>query len=505
MLRVLGCGVVSLALLAAVAAGACTRKNSEFCCTTADACARHGGDPEDKHPCSDPAAPYCDNEGQYGEGRTCIAPPGEPCGPDGQCDDPDTPICLEGLCVECGVAGDCPFSAPVCGALDHQCESCSDESECTGFADRPYCAAGACVGCRDGEDCRAESAPVCDAALGMCRGCLAGSECASEVCDWIGGGCVAEGDVLYVESGATGESCTREAPCGSLATAMEVGAAAGGETWIHMAAGDYQESVDVNGGSVRVVAEEGGNLRAGGIDQPVFMVRGGADLRISGLRIHDADGNGDGPGDGIYCTNSGGEPTVVLDRVVIEGNDDQGVDANSCKLTVSRSILRDNRRGGLALDSVDFDVTNNFILANGSGSAVSAGVLIDKNPPTAGRLEHNTIVGNVNPAGSPSGIKCVLVGSLLTFRNNIIYDNLGSDTQVDGDNCAHRYSVVGPDPVAGVENIQVAPSFSSDTDFHLVAGSSGIDSAEASDVSIDFDGQPRPGAAANDIGADELP
>jgi hypothetical protein len=503
MLRVLVCGVMSLAAAAVVAGAGCTRKNSEFCCTTADACARHGGDPEDKHPCSDPLKPYCDNEGQYGEGRTCIAPPGEPCGPDGECEDPDTPICLEGLCVECGDPGDCSFSAPVCGALDHQCESCTDESECTGFADRPYCAGGACVGCRDGGDCQAESAPVCDTAQGMCRGCRQGSECASDVCDWIGGGCVGEADVLYVASGAIGESCTREEPCGTVARAMEV--AAGGRNWIHLATGDYQETVDVNGGTVRVVAEQGANLRPGGIDAPVFRVSGAADLRISGLRIHDADGNGDGPGDGVYCTNSGGSPTVVLDQVVIERNDDQGVDANTCILTVTRSVLRDNRRGGLALDSVDFDITNNFILANGSGSAVSAGVLIDKNPPSAGRLEHNTIVGNINPSGSPSGIQCVLVGSLLTFRNNIIYDNLGSDTQVDGDNCEHRYSVVGPDPLTGVENIDVRPTFVSDTDFHLADGSSGVDKAEASDIAIDFDGQLRPGGTANDIGADELP
>ncbi len=487
-----------VALVAASLAGAgCTRRNGDFCCTTAEACGRHGGDPSAIQPCDDPDRPYCDNQG-----RTCIAPPGEPCGPDGECDDPATPYCFEGLCVECDGAEGCPFSAPVCGELDHQCQSCSEAAECSGFDGRPFCEDGACVGCRDGDDCAELSAPICDDSERTCRGCESGAECASAVCDVVDGGCVAEEDVLYVTTDGTGDMCTRDDPCDSISQA--IGVAAGRRNWILVAAGDYQESVSVAGESVRIVGD-GASLRPGGFDQPGIEVSGGANLRVSGLTIHDADGNGDGPGDGLYCTNSGGAPTVLLDQVVIEGNDDQGVDANNCNLTVARSILRDNRRGGISLDSVDFDINNNFIVANGSGGNVSAGVLIDKFPPTAGRLEHNTIVGNVNPTGSPSGIRCVLVGSLLTFRNNIIYDNLGSDTQVDGDNCEHRYSVIGPEPASGTGNVQTAPTFASDSDFHLDPASSGVDVAEDSDITIDFDGDPRPGSGSNDIGADETP
>jgi hypothetical protein len=499
MLRISLSAAAAFALAAAVlGAGACTRKNDEFCCTTVEACQRHGGDSDLVRCPADSERPYCDNQE-----RTCIAPPGEPCGPDGECDDPATPVCFEGLCVECDGAADCPFSSPVCGAADHQCQSCMEATECDGFDGRPFCEEGACVGCRDGNDCAEETAPICDDAERACRGCVSGAECESDVCDWIDGGCVAEEDVLYVATdGSGGGDCTRDDPCDSITQAIDV--AAGRRNWILVAAGDYQESVAVSGETVRIIGEEA-SLRPGAFDEAAITVSSAANLRVSGLRIHDADGNGDGPGDGIYCTNSGGAPTVLLDQVIIERNDDQGIDANNCNLTLSRSIVRDNRRGGIDLDSVDFDITNNFILANGSGGTVSAGVLVDKFPPTAGRLEHNTIVGNVNPSGSPSGVQCVLVGNALTFRNNIIYDNLGSDTQVEGDNCEHRFSVIGPEAAGGAGNVQTAPTFASDSDFHLAAGSSGIDVAEDGDVAIDFDGEPRPGSGANDIGADEIP
>ncbi len=488
-----------LALVSAdlvIGAAGCTRRNEDFCCTTVAACERHGGDGELVRCPADSDRPYCDNEH-----RTCIEPPGTPCGPEGECADPDTPICFDGLCVECGGAADCPFSDPVCGEADHQCESCSEASDCGAFADRPFCQGGACVGCRNGDDCQAASAPICDEVDGTCRGCTSGAECGSDVCDWVSGGCVDEQDVLYVATDGSGDMCTRDDPCDSVMQA--VGLASGGQTWILMAEGSYVETVSIDGKTIRIVGD-GADIRPSTIDSAAFDVRGGADLRISGLHIHDADGNGDGPGDGVYCTNTGGASTLLLDRVLIDGNDDQGVDANNCDITVSRSTLSDNRRGGISLDSVDFDITNNFITANGSAS-VSAGVLIDKNPPARGRLEHNTITANINPAGSPSGIRCVLVGNPIQFRNNIVFGNQGSATQVDGDNCEHSYSVIGPNGVSGDGNIATAPDFVSETDFHLVAGSSGIDAAEESDIAIDVDGQPRPGGDKNDIGADELP
>ncbi len=489
---------VALWLVAAtaLAAGGCTRRNEDFCCTTAEACARYGGDGTVVECPDDSDRPYCDNES-----RTCIEPPGVPCGPEGQCADPDTPICFDGLCVECGVAPDCPFSAPVCGESDHQCKACSDAAECGAFADRPYCDGGACVGCRDGGDC-ASASPVCDADQRLCRGCVTGSECDSDVCDWIGGACIDEEDVLYVSSDGTGENCTRSDPCGSIQDAQA--SASSGRNWILMAAGSYVETVDVDGDVLRIVAD-GADLRPATIDSPAFAVGGGADLWISGLRIHDADGAGDGPGDGVYCTNSGGGSTLLLDRVLIEANDDQGVDGNSCDITITRSIVSDNRHGGLDFDSVDFDVTNNFITTNGSGGVVSAGVLIDKNPPTRGRMEHNTIVANINPSGNPSGIVCVLVGNAIGLRNNIVFGNQGSATQVEGSNCQHTYSLIGPNGAPGDGNIQTPPSFVSETDFHLAQGSSGIDAAAESDLAVDFDGQPRPGGDDNDIGADELP
>jgi hypothetical protein len=490
MLRLSLCALAT----AALAAGGCTRRNEDFCCTTTEACQRNGGDGELVRCQPDSDRPYCDNQS-----RTCIEPPGEPCGPDGECTTNERPICYQGLCVECGTAADCPFSLPVCAEAGHQCESCEQEGDCAAFDGRPYCDQGTCVGCRDGGDCAA-AAPICDQADGTCRGCRAGSECASDVCDWIDGECVADDDVLYVAVDGTGSDCTRDDPCGSIADALA--AAGSSRNWILMAAGSYQETVVLSGVTVRIVGD-GADLTPATVDVPAFDIREQADVGISGLHIHDADGNGDGPGDGVYCTNTGGASTLVLDRVLIEGNDDQGIDANGCNVTVARSTITENLRGGIAFSSVDFDVTNNFIYVNGSGTA-SAGILVEENPPTRGRLEHNTIVANLNPAGTPSGVRCLAVGALLQFKNNIIYDNQGSASQIEGENCEHTYSVIGPNRVSGEGNTEIAPTFVGETNFHLVAGSSGIDAAAATDIPIDFDGQPRPGGDANDIGADEL-
>src|SRR5687768_8673728 len=89
-------------LLALVVEAGCKQQNGDYCCTIADACAANGGDGVMRE-CSDPDRPFCDNYGDHpasgGVGRTCIPLPGDPCGEGDACEDPETPICLDGLCV----------------------------------------------------------------------------------------------------------------------------------------------------------------------------------------------------------------------------------------------------------------------------------------------------------------------------------------------------------------------------------------------------------------------
>jgi hypothetical protein len=155
-------------------------------------------------------------------------------------------------------------------------------------------------------------------------------------------------------------------------------------------------------------------------------------------------------------------------------------------------------------------VLNNFILTNGNADNVSGGVVVTGNPPggaSAGRLEHNTVSGNVGPNDEPSGVQCLAVTTGLTFRNNIIYGNQGSTTQVAGNNCSHRYSLIGPIGVAGMGNVgDAAPDFVKPEEnlFHLEPASRGVDEGEESDVALDFDGEARPQGDGPDMGADEV-
>jgi len=131
------------------------------------------------------------------------------------------------------------------------------------------------------------------------------------------------------------------------------------------------------------------------------------------------------------------------------------------------------------------------------------------NPPggaDAARLEHNTIVRNSGPDATTVGVTCAEVATALTFRNNIVWgNNATAPAEVSGDNCAHRYSLIGPTDAAGTGNLNDAPTYldQGGDDYRLDDGSAGIDAAADSDVAIDFEGDARPAGLAPDMGADE--
>jgi hypothetical protein len=200
---------------------------------------------------------------------------------------------------------------------------------------------------------------------------------------------------------------------------------------------------------------------------------------------------------------------VEVTGSTLSGNAGGGVNATGGTVEVTGSTLSGNAGGGLSIGNAGFVVLNNFILKNGNADNVSGGVVVAGNPPggaSGGRLEHNTISENVGPTDEPSGVQCLAVTTGLTFRNNIIYGNQGSTTQVTG-NCSYRYSLIGPTGVAGMGNIgDAAPGFVNPEGnmFHLLPASRGVDEGEDSDVAVDFDGDERPQGDGPDMGADEV-
>ena len=353
----------------ALAATACKKANPDYCCTGAD-CAEPRACPDGK---------FCDNDGAFGDlENSCIDAPGATCSDEEPCGG-DAPICHEGLCVQCTAAEDCGASAPVCGD-DMSCGACAGDQDCQAHAAAPVC----------GED-------------GACGPCVAGADCASGVCDAAGGGCVAPADILHVESGADGADCTAEAPCGSIQQAIDL--AAGDRVWIRVAEGSYAETLTLHGVTARIVAD-GADLVPGDALVSAVLVTGAADVLIEGLRIHAASGTGAG-GDGIHCTNAVDSPVLAVRRAIIEDNADEGIEAISCSVEVTQTVLRRNDGGAITLEGSDFALINDFIYENGPDEP--GGVSIRGNPPGgagAARLEHNTIVRNGGPEASISGVTC---------------------------------------------------------------------------------------------------
>lgn len=456
---------------ALVAATGCKKANEDYCCTSA-ACAEERGCPDGM---------VCDNEGERGGlANSCVEVAGETCGPDDPCGD-GAPICHQGVCVECEESSDCGAGAPVCDPGALSCDGCVDADDCAAYADAPVC----------GDE-------------GACRVCLAGDECASGVCDTAAGGCVAADDVLYVETGGDGDGCTAEDPCGAIQQAIDL--ADGQRVWILVAPGSYAETLSVVGTTARILAD-GADLVPGGAVMSAVIVRGAANLVIEGLRIHDASGTGTS-GDGVNCANDVDSPLVVLRRVIIEDNADEGVDANVCTIEITRSTLRHNDGRALSLEDTDFVVIDNFMYENG-GADQPGGVTVRGNPPggaDSARLEHNTIVRNSAPDGTVAGITCADVTAGLTFRNNLVHANdAAAPAEVVGANCVHEYSLIGPIEAAGANNVNDAPTYvdQAGDDYRLDRGSAGIDAAAPSDVDIDHEGDERPFGDGPDIGADE--
>ena len=457
-------------LATSLALGGCKKANPDYCCTGAD-CAEQRQCPDDL---------FCDNEGAFGDlEHSCVEPPGTPCSESNPCDG-EAPVCHDGLCVECEEAEDCTAAQPVCSG------------ELT------------CDGCAGNDDCalHAEATPVCGDD-GACRACAGGDECTSGVCDTEVGGCVAADDVLYVEEGADGADCTAEAPCGAIQQAVAL--AEGDRVWILVAEGSYAGTVTLDDVTVRIIGY-GADLIPTSL-MSGLVVRGGADVLVEGLRIHDATGTGSG-GDGINCANDVDSPILRVRRATIEGNDDEGIEALACTVELTRSVLRGNVGGALTVEDSDFTIINNFVYENG-GVDEPGGVSVRGNPPggeTAARIEHNTVVRNIGPDGVVSGVTCSEVVTELTFRNNIVWgNNATASSQVLGATCAHRFSLIGPQEVSGEGNLNVAPTYidQGSDDYRLEDGSTGIDTAADSDVLVDHEGDARPAGDGPDMGADE--
>ena len=446
--------------------------------------------------------------------------------------------CGDGSHEGCPDDGYCPATAPVCDVDADECVACTTPEGCAHFFhDLPICRDGECVGCTPG----IENPDYCPGYVcvegASCRQCFAGSECLSGLCwDTL---CLWEGEVLYVEAGASPTSdCSLEDPCGEIGRALEL--AEGYRRYVHVAAGEYVESVVIEPTAAVLFDEivlwgEPGAVVAPTVDGAPAIAVQGVPLLIENLELVGAMGVGghglscvdgnvaardseirDGGGDGISAVGC----EVAVERTSVLRNGRDGVSHEGGALTVTDSVLADNAELGVRVAACDYaDISrtvvsgnrggglqaschlvasNDLIVANGSGGSSIGGAELGA-PFSA--LEFTTVADNrASTAAAASGVSCT--SSMTYVIDSIVADNAADPPQLAS--CAVRTSLVtpGPAPTPG-QNFTGDPDFISaaDGNYDIGPDSDAIDRA-AGTVPDDVHGDPR-GPDANDVGADE--
>jgi hypothetical protein len=458
-------------------------------------------------------APIC------GEDNKCRG-----CEGNDECDDSTAPICgASGQCISgCTDSTECSDATPYCNDLSGVCEACEvprDDALCNARdEDKPYCGpAGECVACLDNTQCTTAEAPICGDD-NACRACQEHDECGSSACDRGTGACVAESAVAYVVSGGTGD-CTRAAPCGTIAGALELVRANNEARYVvRLDDGTYTEQVTLGNGDITVRIIGNGatvQLDSATPDRPVVTVNvlgnESIDVTLEGLIVKGANG---GPAAaGIYCAGNEASRLEVI-RSIVTANTNEGIVAYDCSLTVTRSAITNNPGGGImAIDSA-FDITNTYIVDNGDVRTSLGGVYINNIRTVAPqRFAFNTVADNEASAGADAGgVYCeTSLTSDANATSNVIMEGFGGRPAVGGD-CTWVYSnIEGKD---GIPGTIAADATNIDANCMLTDRPDGLQAIEATSacanagqddtgILVDYDGAARP-ATDPDMGADVL-
>jgi hypothetical protein len=422
------------------------------------------------------------------------------------------------------------------------CASSADCSAPTAVCD--LAGSRTCVECTRAEPAACTGAePICGDDL-ACRGCRAHTECPASSACLPSGACADPAQVAYVEpttlGGSDNSTCTFAAPCTKVRRALDTG-----RRYLKLAGTiDEGETLVFEDRVVTVLAEPDAKLvrTANGLH---VEVRGSSQLAIYDAEISGASGpQGIGislpPGNTATLTltrvkvtnNTGGGisasgGTLALTQSTISGNTGGGISASGGTLALTQSTISNNAGGGISasggtlaltqstisgntgggifLKNAQFELTNNYVFRNGSAASAYGGILInDITTPERHRLDFNTISENQATGTNIPGVNCTTVSIPLVFENNIIYNN-GTATQVLGENCSYRFSLIGPIGLA--ENPTGDPQFVSPAlgQFQLRGTSPARDAADpAATLAVDFDGDARPQGPRRDLGADEV-
>lgn len=483
-------------ILAAALAAACTRPNPAVCCDTAEQCTSLGV--TDPRPCS---------VGQACLDFECVA---SQCTTSADCDDPAAPVCRDRLCVE----------------------ACRNDTECTGVASGPYCAAdGQCIACRSNDDC-ASATPICDNSARACRGCERDADCSSGVCLEAPGVCADTSSVLHVAaSGVDAGGCSMSAPCATIPYALALTTMT--RNVIRLQGGSLpipspvvlDRNVTIDGTSTELyrpvggptftismqaaVTLEGVTLLSRTTEHDVIAVASSSSLNMSDVTMHNSLIQIDGGAVNMSRTSSDGVVTVVScsnGAFTLSHSDlsNTPINADNCVVDLYQNLVSGSGRlmdvrGGTA------HVTNNLFVQS---YELSDSVTVANVTPGS-EFNFNTIVNTSTVRDSGVALYC---DPSVSVEGNVFAYN---STEPLGLYCVANHSVFDPpgavDAATGTGNVTAAAStifkdFPAGI-YDLAVGSPAIGLSPPSSVSVDVLGRsrPRPSGSMSDAGAYEAP
>ncbi|MBI2375467.1 MAG: right-handed parallel beta-helix repeat-containing protein [Deltaproteobacteria bacterium] len=261
-------------------------------------------------------------------------------------------------------------------------------------------------------------------------------------------------------------------------------AVASGAATIHVAAGEYPESVSISSGAIALLGEGGVTISAPS-DLAALSVSGGAVVSLRGASLVS---NGD-----IVVVS--GSARLLLADCSIGPTGAHGIVAQEgAALSISRCRISRARRGGIEIDSTGgFTIESSIVSQNGGapGNSGFGGILVRGGEAS---VIHSTIFANAHNRGA-GGVVC---SASATIVNSIVWGNTGNDTGFEG--CSVSSSDLGA-PTGDASNFSEDPGLSADG--HINGSSPCVDRGAPGGAATDIDGDARPRGAGPDVGADE--